>query len=159
MFTTSADCCVITCCAMLYYATTRAYRCEVSNVQRTVMARSTLHVAMNGLLPCMMASRMMMEPSLIEVVGSNLAECVLVFSRTCSKIASVALMYWVTCTSRCSLLPQLSLGNRLRYRSISMSTAHHHGIVTSGIEELSSHHHLLLICVGIWCFTLVDQIE
>lgn len=132
LFSTSADCCMIACSTVLHYTTTRAHRGEVTNVQRIVVALSATHVAMDGLLSCMMASRMMMEPSLIELVGSNLVECVLVFSRTSSKVASVALMNWVTCTSRCSLLPQLSFCNRLRYRTVStMTTTHHHAIVSS----------------------------
>ena len=39
------------------------------------------------------------------------------------------------------------------------TATHHHGIVTTRIEELSCHHHLLLIRVSIWCFALVDQIK
>ena len=132
LFSTSADCCMIACSTVLHYTTTRAYRGEVTNVQRIVVTLSATHVAMDRLLSSMMASRMMMEPSLIELVGSNLVECVLVFGRTSSKVASVALMNWVPCTSRCSLLPQLSFCNRLRYRTVAtMTTTHHHAIVSS----------------------------
>lgn len=111
LFSTSADSCMIA-CSVLNNTLARAHRGEVPNVQRIVVTLST-HVAMNGLLPSVMASRMMMEPSLVELVGCNLIECVLVFSRSLPKVASVALMNWVACTSRCSLLPQLSLSNRL----------------------------------------------
>ena len=80
LFSTSADSCMIA-CSMLNNSLARAHRGEVSNVQRIVVTLST-HVTMNGLLPCVMTSRMMMEPSLVELVGCNLIECVLVFSRS-----------------------------------------------------------------------------
>ena len=44
---------------------------------------------------------------------------------------------------------------------VSTSTgAREHNIITTLVEKLRSHHHLLLLtCVRIWCLSLVDQIE
>ena len=67
-----------------------------------------IHVAMNGLFSSVMATSVM-ESSLVELIGSNLTEGILILSGSCAKVATVALMDRVACTTRSSLLSQLSL--------------------------------------------------
>lgn len=106
----------------------------------------------------------MVEPSLVELIGSNLTQGILIFSCTGPKVATVALVDWIACTSRSSLLSQFSLCNGLGYRiTIRMvstgARTWEHDIVAALVEKLRCHHHLLLLaCVCVWCLTLIDQI-
>ena len=107
----------------------------------------------------------MMEPSLVELIGSNLIESVLILSCTSAKVATVALVDGVASTTRSPLLSQFSLCNCFRYRVVvsmasTITLAGEHYIVASCIEKLRCHHHLLLLTrVRIGRLTLVDQIE
>ena len=111
LLATTTDSSVISCAtAVLDHAAARVHGSEVSNVQGTIVAlnatsTSTTHVAMDRLLARVMPARMMMEPSLIELVGSNLAQGILVFCRSCSEVTAIALVDWVASSARCSLLP------------------------------------------------------
>ena len=107
LLSTTADCCVVA-RVVNHVAATRADRGEIANVQRTVVTLDSTHVAVNRLLSCMVPTSMM-EPSLVELVGSNLTKSILVLSSTSAEIATVALMNWVTRTSGGSLLSQFSL--------------------------------------------------
>lgn len=110
-------------------------------------------------------STSMMEPSLVELVGSNLTKGILVFSRTSSEVATIALMDRVASSTRSPLLSQLSFGNCLRYWVVSLvastvSSSWEHYVIAARIEKLCSHHHLLLLtCVRVWCFPLVHEIQ
>ena len=155
---------------MHHVSTTRAHGRKVANVQRSIMilnvtaAAATTHVGVNRLLASVMTASMM-EPSLIELVGSNLTKCILVFSCTSAKVATVALVDWIACTSRSPLLSQFSFGNCFRYRIVVIVASiiyctWEHGIITTGIEKLCGHHHLLLLrVVCIWCLSLIHQVE
>lgn len=111
----------------------------------------------------------MMEPCLVELVGSNLTKGILIFSSTSAKVATVALVDWIARSSWGSLLSELSFCNCLGYRIIIVVTSTvtcswEHNIVSLcsslGVEELCSHHHLLLLRgVCIWSLSLVYQVE
>ena len=74
-------------------------------------------------------------------------------------------LHWVACTPILSLFPKLSLSNCLRnvlsisiYIIYSISLLRHDTwAILRWIEELSRHHHLLLICIG--SLPLIHQIE
>lgn len=70
----------------------------------TLNTTATAHVTMDRLFARVVSARMVVEPSLIELVGSNLTKCILVFCRTCSEVTAIALVDWVACTARRSLL-------------------------------------------------------
>lgn len=46
-----------------------------------------------------MMTAAMVEPSLVELIGSNLTQGILIFSCTGPKVATVALVDWIACTS------------------------------------------------------------
>jgi len=125
---------------------------------------ASTHVAVDRLLSRVMSTSVM-EPSLVELVGSNLTKGILIFSRTSAEVATIALVDWVACSARSPLLSQLGFGNRLRYRVVvlmasTVTSTGEHDIVSSLIEKLSSHHHLLLLtCVCIRSLSLVHQVK
>lgn len=137
---------------------------EVAHVE-TVIVYSTaaIHVAVNWLFPSVMTTAVM-EPSLVELVGSNLTKGILIFSCSSAKVATVALVNWITGSSRCPLLSQFSLSNRfwnrVTIRVVCTGTwTWEHDIIATRIEKLRSHHHLLLLaCVCVWGLPLIDQI-
>lgn len=106
----------------------------------------------------------MMEPSLVELIGSNLTKGILIFCCSGAKVATVALVDWIARSARRSLLSQFGLRNRLGYRiAIRMvstgARTGEHDIVASLVEKLRCHHHLLLLtCVCVWRLALVHQV-
>ena len=112
-----------------------------------------------------MTATAVMEPGLVELIGSNLTERILVFSCTSAKVTTFALVDWVARSSRCPLLSKLSFRDRLRYRVVgsvpsTVACAWEHLIVAARVEKLCCHHHLLLLrSVRIWRLPLVDQVE
>lgn len=154
-----------------YIATAWANRSEIADIQSLIVILhvSTTHIAVNWLFASMVSAAMM-EPCLVELVGSNLTKGILIFSSTSAKVATVALVDWIARSSRGSLLSQLSFCNCLGYRIIIVVTSTvvtcswEHAIVSLhsslGVEELCSHHHLLLLGgIRIWSFSLIDQVE
>jgi len=107
LFSTTAYGRMISCTtAVLNHATAWAHWCKVSNIQGTILTLNTAtsHIAMDRLFARVMTTRVMVKPSLIELLGSNLTERILVFCRSCSEVTAIALVDWVACTTRCSLL-------------------------------------------------------
>lgn len=121
------------------------------------------HIAVNRLFARVMTAAVV-EASLVELVGSNLTKGILIFCCSSAKVATVALMDWVTCAPRRSLLSKLGLCDRLRYgiaiRVVSTGAwTREHDVVTTLIEKLRCHHHLLLLaCVCVWCLSLIHQV-
>lgn len=116
LFSATADGCMIATVVVDYISAARADRGEVSDVQWSPMILhvASSHVAVDRLLSRMISTSMM-EPSLVELVGSNLTKGILIFSRTSAEVATIALVDWVACSARSPLLSQLGFGNRLRY--------------------------------------------
>ena len=163
----TTDCCVVAAVIMDYVAATGTDGSKVTNIEWSAVmlhVGSAAHVTVDWLL-ARVVSTSMMEPSLVELVGSNLTKGILVFSRTGAEVATVALVDRVACSTRSPLLSQLGFGNRLWYRIVSLvsstvSCTREHNIIATGIEKLRSHHHLLLLAsVRIRGLPLVHQVE
>ena len=105
LLSASADCSMITTIIVDDIAAARADGGEVANVERTVVhsAAAAAHVAVDGLLARVVTAAVV-EPSLVELVGSNLTKGILIFCCSSAKVATVALMDWITCAARRSLL-------------------------------------------------------
>ena len=104
LLSTTTDGCMVTSVAVYHVTATGTHRCEVTDVQRSMtLSISTVNIAMYRLFSSMMSTSMM-EPSLIELVSSNLAKCILIFSCTYSKVVTIALVDWVASPSWSSLL-------------------------------------------------------
>ena len=167
LLSASTDCSMITTIIVDDIAAARADGGEVANVERAVVhaAAAAAHVAVDRLLARVVTAAVV-EPSLVELIGSNLTKGILIFCCSSAKVATVALMDWITRAARRSLLSQLGLCNRLRYRvairvvSTGTCWTWEHDIVATLIEKLRCHHHLLLLaCVCVWCLSLIHQVK
>lgn len=115
LLSASADCSMIATIVVNDVSAARADGRKVANVERTVVHSTTsaaAHVAVNGLLARVVTAAVV-EASLVELVGSNLTKGILIFCCSSAKVATVALMDWVTCAARRSLLSKLGLCDRL----------------------------------------------
>lgn len=121
---------------------------------------------MDGLLSGVVTTSMV-EACLVELISSNLTECILVLSCACPEVAAVALVNWVACTSRGPLLSQLCFCNCFRDRiairvvGTGAGRAWEHDVVAARVEELGRHHHLLLLGRGIrvWGLPLINKVQ
>ena len=86
-------------------------RGEVTNIELLVHVHVHVLIAVEGLLPLMMSTRIMIG-SLVELV--HLIDGVMVLSSVLTELSLVTLMDRITSSSRCSLLTKFSLSNCLR---------------------------------------------
>lgn len=175
LLTTSANSCVVaTRCVVVMVMmpdmtscrSWRRHRCEVANVKGSCASSSysTSHVAMNWLLASVVSTSVV-EPSLVELICSYLTECVLILSCSNTKVAAVALMNWVTSSTRGSLLSELCFSNSfwnwiaVWMVSTGACRSWEHHIVAARIKKLCGHHHLLLLLlvarIVVWGLSLV----
>lgn len=115
LLSASTDCSMIATIVVNDVSASRADGRKVANVQRTVVhsaaTAAATHIAVNRLFARMMTAAVV-EASLVELVGRNLTKGILIFCCSSAKVATVALMDWVTCAARRSLLSKLGLCDR-----------------------------------------------
>jgi hypothetical protein len=112
----------------------------------------------------MTTTRIVMITGLVELL--HLIDGIVVLSCILTELTLVTLMDGIAGTSGCSLLTKFGLGNSFGnwgvvwVVSTGRSWVHTSVIVCWLVEELCSHHHLLLLgSLSTWCFPLIHKVE